>query len=665
MITETIASQGIKEKILSPKEAMTIFLKNYHEDEIKELKKSESPAALHVDFHELNEFCKAYIHVSLIDQVHSILNAGEIILNENSKSRLSIRLDDVSYTALLKDLDTEHIGQFISVVAMVKNITPIKAHIKNAMFECRSCCELISMEQKGEAVISEPGICRACGGRSFRVIPERSEFIDYRYVKLEEPLELRKFGATREFMAYMEGDLAGPQQTIKPGDVVDVTGYFDVVYDEKAKEWKFLIKIHNITPQNSSFEDVDLSDGDVEMIRDLSKKEDIFETFINSISPSIHGYHDVKAGIVLQLFEGNKPEDDSVDSDRWVIHILLIGDPGIGKSKMIREVASMAPKGINVSGTGSTEVGLTASAVKDELTGKWAMEAGAIVLADSGILCIDEFDKLSKKTMKSLNEPMEQLSVTTAKAGLVQTMSSRTSILAAANPKYSKFDAYKGIKDQINIPESTLSRFDLVYAMADKIEINKDKELADRILSHDLKEDGNERLSPETLKKYIAYAKSEIKPELSEVAKAKIVDFYVSTRQAAAENPDSKPITPRDLEAISRLSVARAKVELRDFVDEKDAEEAIDVFSKALKTIGLEPDMAGEIRGVKSSNEINIVLKAEKIIKGYSELYGLNLPPQVISDIKDEIKVHCEVDGVGADRLYKEAFSNIKSASEC
>lgn len=644
---------------------MTIFLKNYHEDEIKELKKSESPAALHVDFHELNEFCKAYTHTPLLDKIHGVLDAGKSIINKNSKNLLSIRLDNVPYTALLKDLDTEHIGQFISIVAMVKNITPIKARIKNAMFECRSCCRLVKSEQQEEVVISEPGICRECGGRSFRLLPEQSEFIDYRYVKLEEPLELRKFGATREFMAYMEGDLAGPQQTIKPGDVVDVTGYFDVIYEEKLKEWKFLLKIHNITPQNSSFEDVDLSDADVEIIKDLSKKEDIFEMFINSISPSIHGYYDVKAGIVLQLFEGNKPDGDSIDSDRWVIHILLIGDPGIGKSKMIREVASMAPKGINVSGTGSTEVGLTASAVKDELTGKWAMEAGAIVLADSGILCIDEFDKLSKKTMKSLNEPMEQLSVTTAKAGLVQTMSSRTSILAAANPKYSKFNTYKGVKEQIDIPESTLSRFDLIYAMEDTIETNKDKELANKILSHNLKEDKTERLSPETLKKYIAYAKSEIKPELSEAAKAKIVDFYVSTRQAAAENPDSKPITPRDLEAISRLSIARAKVELRDFVNEKDAEDAIEIFRKALKTIGLEPDTAGEVRGVKSSNEINIVLKAEKIIKSYSELYGLNLPSQVVSDIKDEIKVHCEVDGVGADKLYKEAFSNVKSAGEC
>jgi len=167
--------------------------------------------------------------------------------------------------------------------------------------------------------------------------------------------------------------------------------------------------------------------------------------FINSIAPNTYGYEDIKSGIVLQLFEGYRKDEEK---DRWIIHILIIGDPGIGKSKILMEVSSLAPKGIYVSGAGATDVGLTASAVKDELTGKWAMEAGAIVLADNGVLCIDEFDKMRKTTMKTLNEPMEQLTVTTAKAGLVQTMTARTSLLAAANPKYSRFDRYKSIKNK-------------------------------------------------------------------------------------------------------------------------------------------------------------------------------------------------------------------------
>ena len=261
-------------------------------------------------------------------------------------------------------------------------------------------------------------------------------------MKLEEPLELRSGGNSREFKGYMQDYLASPHHNLKPGDVVDILGVFNVERITSNKsDFEFMINLHNITPVNDSFEDYRITESDKELIKEMSKDPEIYQKLVDTLMPEIYGYDVVKEGLLLQLFEGNRPFEDTYKSDymdRWTIHVLLIGDPGIGKSQIISALKKRAPKIISIAGTNTSQAGLTSSAVKDELTGSWAMEAGAIVLADTGVLCIDEYDKLTPSTQKSLNEPMEQLSVSSAKANLVQTMSARTSLLACANPKYSR-----------------------------------------------------------------------------------------------------------------------------------------------------------------------------------------------------------------------------------
>jgi len=641
------------------KDPFEIFLNNYQPEDLKKLHKTDCPESIEIDYIEFNEFLKYNIKHRLADNLKQIILKGSKWVKDHSQGNCTtLRLKNVPHNEMLKNIDTKHIDEYISTVAMIKNITPIKARLGRASFECRGCMTLRKLEQSSDMVV-EPAICE-CGSRSFRLVPEKSEFINYRILKLEEPLELRKYGTTREFKGYIHGDIAGPNQNFKPGDVVDIVGNFNVVYDAKTKEWQFIFELNNVIPLNSTFEDINISELDEKEILELSQKSNLFDLLVNSIAPNVYGYEDVKKGILLQLFEGTKPEEHDSNSNRWLIHVLITGDPGLGKSELLKEVAKLAPKGMFVSGTGATDVGLTASAVKDELTGKWAMEAGAIVLADSGILCLDEFDKMRKKTMKSLNEPMEQLTVTSAKAGLVQTMTARTSILAAANPKYSKFDRYKSIKEQIDIPESTLSRFDLVYAVEDVINEESDKDLATKVLDNEKAIENIKMVDSELLKKYIAYAKSEINPVLTYAAKEVISDFYVKTRQAAANNTDSKPITLRDLKAIERLSVARAKLELRNYVEVEDANDAIEIFRNALKTIGLVPETAGDIRGIKSDSEIKKIKMAESLILQRFETYGSSIPYEAVNDIKDEIKVACNLNDDEVEVLYLEALSNIK-----
>lgn len=608
------------------------------------------------DFFEYNNYQK------IIDDVEQEINNGK-----NPKKWISITIVDLPPNAMLHDLDSGHVGDVISSKAMVKNITESYPAPKVAVWECRGCMRLIEVPVS-DNILAEPTLCSECGGRRFKLNQELSVYRDYRHVKLEEPLEYRVGGVTREFKAYMQDYLASPHHTLKAGDVVDITGEFKVRKSDKnnkKNDFEFYIDLHSIEPVNNPFEDYRLTEEDIEKIHKLSQQPNIYERLCHSIAPEIYGYETVKEGLLLQMFEGFRPSSDVFKADymdRWTIHILLIGDPGIGKSQLVSALKSRTPKQIYVNGANTSTAGLTTTAVKDELTGSWTLEAGATVLADTGILCIDEFDKLSKGAMKSLNQPMEQLTVSSTKAGLVQTMSARTSVLAIANPKYSRFNPYKTVNEQINIPDSTLSRFDLVFALNDKIEVEHDIELANALLNKNDREDEIEPIDDELFKKYITYAKLEVFPRLTEDAKKVLINFYVNTRQSAKEDNSSKPITARDLLALERLTIARAKSELRDVADVHDAECSIRIYCEALESIGLTPETKGQLENVLSDAEVKLVNDTEAMIKAQMESVGASyVTNEIIGNIKHDVGVLCYGLGFNRDTIIDTAVNNIKN----
>ena len=408
-----------------------------------------------------------------------------------------------------------------------------------------------------------------------------------------------------------------------------------------------------------------VTEEDINEILNLSKRPDIFELLWKSLAPEVYSYENVKKGLILQLFEGNRPVDDTFKTDtmdRWTIHILLIGDPGIGKSQLIQSVKKRSPKNITISGTNTSQAGLTVSTVKDELTGTWTMEAGATVLADTGVLCIDEYDKLKPAAQKSLNEPMEQLSVSSAKAGLVQTMSARTSILAGANPKYSKFNPYKSYREQLDIPESNLSRFDLIFVLEDAIDETKDGNLADALLNKDWIIDESEILDVDLFKKYVTWVKGNCFPVLSDDAKVLLRDFYVNTRQSAKESNDGKPITARDLKALERLTIARAKCENRSEANIDDAIEAIELYSGALRTIGLSPETGGDLMGIKSKDELSVISSMEDMIKTNLDIEGGTLSSETIEHLKIECGMLCHEKGINQEGIFDLAYKNVEDS---
>ena len=655
----------------NPKGLLREFIANEYGDEIERVRSYHQQSKVSIDYNLLNTYLLDKSSKDFWDwQMYTFIDSMEEYYNTNTtpKEHISFKLINVPETVELHNLDATNNKEWISCKAMVKNITDIRVDLKQAVYECQECMKQIVLNINDGTNIIIPTQCPDCNSKRVRLVKDSSHYRDYRLVKLEEPLELRKGGNTREFKGYMQDYLASPYHNIKAGDVVDVTGQFRVEPRKvrgKQDGFEFLIDIHNITPVDDAFEDYRLTENDKEMIIELSKRDDIYELLCNTLAPEIYGHETVKEGLLLQLFEGSRPADDTFKSDtmdRWTSHILLIGDPGVGKSQLVSAVNKRAPKCISIAGTNTSQAGLTTSAVKDELTGTWTMEAGGVILADTGLLVIDEFDKLTPSAQKSLNEPMEQLSVSSAKAGLVQTMTARTSILAAANPKYSRFTDTKTIKEQLDIAESTLSRFDLIFVLRDNVNQTRDKALAETLLKKDTEHTQTEVLSDECFKKYITYMKANCYPILTDEVIDLLSEFYVTVRQQAMQNHDGKPITARDLKSLERLTIARAKCEGRNTTKLSDAEHAIRIYSESLDSLGLDLSTAGEIVGMTSEKEMEIIIDVEKMVWARAEFEGLPLSVETLSGLKNEVGILCINTSLDPDEVLKGAIGKVENA---
>jgi replicative DNA helicase Mcm len=316
----------------------------------------------------------------------------------------------------------------------------------------------------------------------------------------------------------------------------------------------------------------------------------------------------------LQLFGGIEkklPDDTKIRGD---IHILFVGDPGTAKSQLLEYISRLAPRGVYASGKSSTAAGLTAAAVRDEFgEGRWTLEAGALVLADKGIACVDEIDKMSPQDRSSMHEAMEQQIIHIAKAGITAALQTRCAVLAAANPKYGRFDEASPIPPQIDMPPTLLSRFDVIFTITDKPDEPRDLDMAEHILrahfggeikkfrenieSDEYSDFDEEKAlatilpqkTPEYLRKYVAYAKRHVFPVMTEGAIESIKEYYIKLRgQDTGAEASAIAITPRQLEAFVRLSEASARVRLSYKVTLEDTQRAINIVEYFLRKVALD-----------------------------------------------------------------------------
>ena len=616
------------------------FSTSYKDDVFEILEKYPDERSLNVDYEALEMFDPALADL-LIDKPEEVINAAQIAIKNIDPlvkdADIHIRFENLSNIIPLKTLLSKYIGTFVAADGIVRKTDEIRPRIETGVFECRGCMRLHEVEQTSSNTILEPSLCSECGGRSFRLLQEESRYIDTQTARMQEPLENLSGGTEpKQMLMVLEDDLV---DRLNPGDKVRITGTLRTFREERSGKFKNYIYVNHIEPLEQEFEEIQLSEEDEERILELSKDPNIYDKIIKSTAPSIRGYRDVKEAIALQLFGGSAKQLEDETKLRGDIHILIVGDPGIGKSQILKYVSRLAPRSIYTSGKGTTGAGLTAAAVRDELGG-WSLEAGALVLGDQGNVCVDELDKMRAEDRSALHEALEQQTVSIAKAGIMATLNSRCSVLAAANPKFGKFDSYKILAEQIDLPAPIISRFDLIFVIEDKPTREGDSKLADHILKIHKENTIDYEIEPDLLRKYIAYARKTANPVLTDEANQVLKEFYVNTRNSNPEEQSTVPITARQLEAIIRLAEASAKIKLKEFVEKEDAEKAVRLQMACLKQVGIDPETGeievGVLSGAPPKSDRDKIQRVSEEIKLLEEEYAGDAPLNILKSNMSE-----------------------------
>jgi len=554
---------------------------------------------------------------------------------ERSKA-IQVRPYNLKNAKHMRDLNPDDIDTLVSIRGMVSRVTSITPDLKIAFFRCAMCGDEVTVGlDRGR--IDEPERCQRgeCNAKfSYELVHNRCKFADKQTVKLQETPDSIPEGETPHVVNLITFEEL--IDVVRPGDRIDVTGifhanpirlknsqrtlnsifktYVDVIHFRKTDKKRDEANNPENT-QEGQF--APFNEGDMveeispeleEELRKLGASPDIYEQLTKALAPSIWEMEDVKKGILCQMFGGTHKElPSAMGKYRGDINILMVGDPGTSKSQLLNYVHKIAPRGIYTSGKGSSAVGLTAYITKDPDTKDLVLESGALVLSDRGICCIDEFDKMSDSARSMLHEAMEQQTVSVAKAGIICTLNARTSVLAAANPVDSRYNPSLSVVENIQLPPTLLSRFDLIYLVLDKIDDQGDARLARHLVSlyYHTRDEVKRDMPMRTLTQYISYARNKIHPHISDGAADLLIRGYLEMRKFS-DNRRTISATPRQLESVIRLAEAHARIRLSVEVEPLDVEEALRLMKVATQRAAVDPntgliDMDAITTGVSAS----------------------------------------------------------------
>lgn len=588
------------------------FLIKYYKKELDVLM-GEYPAkkSLFVDFTSIEEFDPKFAD-ELLDKPDLVIEAFKVAAKQYKSSLIEDHADFEPNIRIfnlpderhiqIKDLNSEHIGKLIAVEGLVRQFTTVLPKIKLGHWICKKCGnEMKTMQDDRDLV--KPKSCPECKHRDFDLDEQSSIFNDYQKIEIQEPLDELKGGEQSNVLKIVTSD--DLVNAFTAGDRIVFVGILRLQRPDKKMTvyGKYLECIH-IADTKQEYEEVEISKEDEERIKNLSQNPDVYSLISKSVAPNIYGHEKIKEAIAFQLFGGVRKILQDKSKIRGNIHILLVGDPGTGKSQMLQYTTRVAPKSLYVVGKSASGAGLTASAIKDEFgEGGWTLKAGALVLASGGFAMVDEFDKMLPEDRSAMHEAMEQETVSIAKAGIVTSFKTETSVLAAANPKYGRFDNYKNIAEQIDIPPTLMSRFDLFFVMRDVLDEKRDSDTVMSILQthrsgemlrNDVvdvasaKEELKSEIDSIFLRKYISYARTRVFPVMVESAMKKLQKYFIDLRRMSQDGRVT--VTYRQLEAMVRLAEASARVRLSNKVELDDAERAIKLFRNSMEQVGIDPE---------------------------------------------------------------------------
>ena len=511
-------------------------------------------------------------------------------------------------TIPLRQLKASQIGSLQTIKGIVVKMTDVKPFLKVASYSC-DVCGYETYQVNHQRTYMPLLDCQSEQCRNNRShgdimqINRASKFLSFQEITIQEPtnevptghvprsIKISCFGSTTRRCA--------------PGDMIFVTGvYLPRMLSDTRFKSKLIhdtyIEAYKIEKEKKNYKDTKINP---EMINTLKKEKTntLYLNLAKSIAPEIFGMEDIKKALLLLLVGGvdkNMPDGMKI---RGNMNILLMGDPGIAKSQLLKYISHISPRGVYTTGKGSSGVGLTAAVVKDPVTNDLVLEGGALVLADMGVCCIDEFDKMSDYDRANIHEVMEQQTVSIAKAGITTRLNARTSVLAAANPVYGRYNINLTPHENINLPAALLSRFDLLFLLLDEVNPERDLELARHVAYvHQHKKvntDNNKDkiYSEEFIREYIAQAKK-CRPTIPQDLHNFIVQKYVEKRKLEIEQKNKQGyqyITPRSLLAVIRLSQALAKLRMNDKVKQEDVDEALRLVEVSQSSINKKENKEG------------------------------------------------------------------------
>ncbi|XP_066919905.1 DNA replication licensing factor mcm5-A-like [Clytia hemisphaerica] len=566
----------------------------------------------------------------------------------------------------LRDLKSENVSKLVKIPGIIISASTIRVKATKITIQCRGCKNTLpniglKPGLEGYAMprscpTDQTGKPAPCPLDPFFILPDKCKCVDFQVLKLQESPDAVPNGEMpRHLQLYCDRYLT---ENVVPGNRLTVTGIYSIkkTGPQKKKDnsgggvgirkpYIRVLGIHVETdgPGRSSGS-IHFTPQDEEEFRRLAARPDAFDVISRSIAPSIYGSEDIKKSIACLLFGGSRKRLPDGLTRRGDINVLLLGDPGTAKSQLLKFVEKVSPIGVYTSGKGSSAAGLTASVIRDPVSRNFIMEGGAMVLADGGVVCIDEFDKMRQDDRVAIHEAMEQQTISIAKAGITTTLNSRCSVLAAANSVFGRWDDTKGDQN-IDFMPTILSRFDTIFIVKDEHDQQKDIRLAKHVMQVHLNaaqasSDGVEAdLSLNFLKKYIDYCRRKCGPRLSQSAAEKLQNQYVLMRTGArtqeqqSNKRNSIPITVRQLEAIVRISESLAKMRLQPFALEADVDEALRLFQVSTLDAALSGGLSGA-EGFTPEEDIEEVRRLETLLKKRFAIGSQVSEQRIISDFQ-------------------------------
>ena len=546
------------------------------------------------------------------------------------RDKIKVRIGNYTVQKGLRDINAEVIDKLIGVSGMVVRSSEVKPLAKKIGYRCLNCNTITEAQLKG-LQLRKPLKCINCSEKELEMDPENSIFSDFQMVRLQELPEDLPAGQLPHYVEVtVMGDLV---DQCRPGDRIMLTGIIRIEQDQispqvKTSLFRLRMEGNNIeylggragSKEMRTVERIAISAEDEKQILAIAGKPDAYDKLIASFAPHVYGHEVIKEAILLLIVGSVTKKLEDGSTRRGDLNIFLVGDPGTAKSEMLKFAAKIAPRGLYTSGRGTTAAGLTAAVIRDK-SGIMMLEAGAVVLGDQGLVCIDEFDKIKPEDRSALHEVMEQQTCSVAKGGIVATLNARTSILSAANPLYGKYDPFKNITENVNLPIPLLTRFDIIYVVRDTPEKEKDSRVASHIL--ELHRDSGRAAHPaidiDLFSKYLAFSK-QIEPRLTIEAIDIIKNYYMKMRNVDSEGMIT--VTPRQLEGLIRLSTARARLLLKDKVEADDAERAIYLVQRMLETAGVDVNTGRVDLGVLHGKPHSEISKLKVFMEVFNALSG-------------------------------------------